>query len=425
MQRKLTESIYMFSGAKTYAELKEISGKLLDDNGNIKPFNKFWQEVQKLYPEYNRSYLESEYIFASQSAQMASKWNDFEADGERYNLQYRTAGDERVRESHQILNGTTLPPTDPFWDMFFPPNGWRCRCNAVQVRKNKYPESESTKMQVAGIKATNGKNTIFRFNPGKDQVLFPKHHPYFTSLSGKETEALKNKASEENDIKTAADVVSVIQNIDKDTKWFERGFKNLEITTKKNVNGSTDMDGHIWLTKDRLNSTISGVNKLTKGEDITFDEADALATFWHEITHNRSKTGNTIMTNLQVRQMELANEFVARNTLPEFYKSLGSDMQFPEFMTNRKSTGYNTMVRNYAKIIEKTKLENAKVVQSVKEHLFNVSYDKQKTGLANALKGAKKADGSKLKKSEINILLKYCDLMSEENFQEYLDNLIH
>lgn len=41
---------------------------------------------------------------------------------------YRTRRDERVRNSHQALNGVALPKTDKFWDDHFPPNGWRCRC---------------------------------------------------------------------------------------------------------------------------------------------------------------------------------------------------------------------------------------------------------------------------------------------------------
>lgn len=424
MKRNLSENIYVFSGAKTYAELNELSGLLLDDSGKIKPFQQFWKEVQAIHQDYNKNYLEAEYIFATQSAQMATHWNDFVQDGDRYHLQYRTAGDERVRETHRILNNTTLPPSDPFWDQFFPPNGWRCRCTTVQVRKQKYPVSNTTQAQLAGVKATNGKNTIFRFNPGKQEVIFPKHHPYFTALSKAEKENLKQQARDVNDIKTAGQVVTLLQNIDKDKKWFERGFKNLEITQKAYVNGSTDLNGNIWLKKDRMDYTVSGINKLTKGEKINFEEADALATFWHEITHNRNKVGPVFKTHLQTRYMELANEFVARNTLPEFYQALGSKIQFSEFMTNRKSTGYNTMVRNYANLVNKTGLETAKVVDKVKEHLFTVSYDKQNEGLTKALIGAKKKDGTKLKKAEINSLVRYCDRMNEENFDTYLNEFI-
>lgn len=194
MRRKLTENVYIFSGAKTYAELKELTGLLLDKNGNIKPFSKFWKDTQELYPEYNRTYLEAEYIFATQSAQMASKWQDIEQDGDRYNLQYRTAGDDRVRESHRMLHNITLPPSDPFWSEYYPPNGWRCRCTAVQVRKSKYPESNSADAIRLGANATEGNDTIFRFNPGKQQVIFPEQHPYIKTLSNEERETIQKNA---------------------------------------------------------------------------------------------------------------------------------------------------------------------------------------------------------------------------------------
>lgn len=186
MLQHFNKNIYVFSGAKTYAELRELSDLLVDDKGEIKSFSKFFKDVRQVHNEYNKSYLESEYIFATQSAQMASKWVEFEQDGDEFNLQYRTANDDRVRYSHQLLHNTTLPPSDPFWLEYFPPNGWRCRCNAVQVRKKRYPESDSTTANELGKKATytvgaGGVNTseMFRFNPGKQNVIFPPHHPYF------------------------------------------------------------------------------------------------------------------------------------------------------------------------------------------------------------------------------------------------------
>jgi SPP1 gp7 family putative phage head morphogenesis protein len=46
---------------------------------------------------------------------------------------YRTIGDNRVREEHAKLEGVTLPKDDPFWQKFYPPNGWSCRCTVIAV----------------------------------------------------------------------------------------------------------------------------------------------------------------------------------------------------------------------------------------------------------------------------------------------------
>ena len=37
-------------------------------------------------------------------------------DGDRYNLQYRTANDGKVRPEHATMHGITLPPSYPFWE---------------------------------------------------------------------------------------------------------------------------------------------------------------------------------------------------------------------------------------------------------------------------------------------------------------------
>lgn len=176
---QLEQNTYVFSAFKGYHNLKEASLKLTNDKGGIKPFETFKQDVLKVHKSYNVNYLEAEYNFAVQSAQMAVKWADYVADGDRYYLQYRTADDSKVRAEHAALHGTTLPVDDPFWDNYFPPLGWNCRCTAVQVRKDKYPVSDSTTAIQAGERATESKKQqIFRFNPGKEGKVFPPKHPY-------------------------------------------------------------------------------------------------------------------------------------------------------------------------------------------------------------------------------------------------------
>jgi SPP1 gp7 family putative phage head morphogenesis protein len=46
---------------------------------------------------------------------------------------YVTVGDDRVRESHALMNGVTRPKDDPIWDLWWPPNGWNCRCQLVAI----------------------------------------------------------------------------------------------------------------------------------------------------------------------------------------------------------------------------------------------------------------------------------------------------
>ncbi len=180
--RTLKRSGYVFSGFKSYNMIRQAEGLLVDEKGQVKPFNRFLRDVKKLDDTYNERYLYTEYKFAVASARMADKWKEFEKDKDDYNLQYRTANDERVRETHKELHGITLPFSSPFWDKYFPPNGWGCRCTVVQVRENKYPVSDLEDAMKKGEEATDGKfQKMFRFNPGKSGQLFPPHNPYTTS----------------------------------------------------------------------------------------------------------------------------------------------------------------------------------------------------------------------------------------------------
>ncbi len=126
MRERLTRSNYIFSGIKTFHELNEAFPSMLDENGNKKPFERFLNDVQKINGTYNANYLHAEYNFVQASATMAAKWEQFSEDGDRYNLQYRTAKDDKVRPEHAALDGVTLPMSDTFWETYYPPNGWNC-----------------------------------------------------------------------------------------------------------------------------------------------------------------------------------------------------------------------------------------------------------------------------------------------------------
>ncbi len=186
MLSRLKNDVFVFSGCKTITELREASSLLLDAEGKIRSWEDFKREMTTVHSLYNVAYLEAEYNFATQSAAMAARWHsDFEH-SDRYLMQYRTAGDERVRDSHAAMNGITLPVSHLFWAEYYPPNGWRCRCTAPKVLKSKYGPTETDAALKAGEEATTqidskGRNRLamFRFNPGKDQVIFPPNHPYY------------------------------------------------------------------------------------------------------------------------------------------------------------------------------------------------------------------------------------------------------
>ena len=184
MLKVLENDIFIFSQCKTYIQLKNCMQLLTDLNGDVKPFYKFLKDVRSIHKNYNEQYLQAEYNFAVSSSQMSAKWVNY-SDSDKVLLQYRTVRDARVRKTHEMLDTITLPKSDPFWDKYFPPNGWMCRCSVVEVRASKYEKTDPIAAQKLGDEATTkvnkkGENTlaIFRFNPAKKGVLFPPKHPY-------------------------------------------------------------------------------------------------------------------------------------------------------------------------------------------------------------------------------------------------------
>lgn len=179
MRKRLHRSDFIFSGIKTFHELNEAFPSLLDENGERKPFGRFLNDVRSIDTTYNEYYLRAEYNFVTASAEMAAKWEGFMRDGDRYNLQYRTQKDDKVRPEHAALDGVTLPPLDPFWAEYYPPNGWNCRCTVVQVRKSKYPATPHDEAMRLGDEALQRDSKgIFHFNPGMEQKTVPEYNPY-------------------------------------------------------------------------------------------------------------------------------------------------------------------------------------------------------------------------------------------------------
>lgn len=97
------------------------------------------------------------------SAHMAGRWAQIQANkADRPYLQYRTAGDARVRPQHRVWNGLVYPVDHAFWSTHYPPNGWGCRCTVrsyslgdLSTRGPKVSEPFKPRMREVGT-ATGG-----------------------------------------------------------------------------------------------------------------------------------------------------------------------------------------------------------------------------------------------------------------------------
>lgn len=187
MLASLRENVYMFSAAKEYQQVKQMSS-LLADEKYLTSFNNFKKEAAKIFDTFNENHLRAEYNSAIAQARSARMWMEIEREkGEYPQLQYETIGDARVRVEHARLDGIIRAVDDKFWNLYMPPNGWNCRCSVIQtVGGVETPRANIPKFKESEVPE------IFRFNAGKTKQIFSPAHPYFEIAAKDKSLGLNN-----------------------------------------------------------------------------------------------------------------------------------------------------------------------------------------------------------------------------------------
>jgi hypothetical protein len=408
MLHKLQNDVFLFSGMKTYAQLKEASLLLRDATGNIKSATSFIHDVQKINSAYNEHYLRAEHQYAVSASETAAQWAEWEKTGDRYNLQFRTAADDKVRHSHAVLHNITLPMSHPFWRKYITPLDWGCRCRVIQVLKSKYEVSDGDAAMKAAASAT---PEIFRYNPGKDSVIFPPKHPYYL-LSKEAAKVLKDQLPHKEDKKETTDPVSsnegaidlskyikgdkitnkAVKNILQEyasqyTENFSTGLEDVSMrksrsylmqhsakvntitgqrTSKSTINISTaDFRDGFNPARDLMEGLVSIKNK----KPLTFNQEYAFESLWHEILHAKTQTKYYRLSALQREHMETVNQFVARHTYPDFIKAFGGQAEHQAEILD-KGYGYGTWISNFRKKLAEKGIDEARAVEFLTPHLM-------------------------------------------------------
>lgn len=176
---RLTQNVFSFSAAKNYQELRTITDALRDEEGKLRTFSDFKEQVSAINQKFNATWLQTEYDTCIATATQSARWQEFKAQKDMFPfLRYQTAGDDSVRDEHRILDGVTKRVDDPFWKTYYPPNGWNCRCEAIQVPDDDVQETVNYKAPVV--------DPMFRTNCGETGLIFPKGHPYFSGVPNAE-----------------------------------------------------------------------------------------------------------------------------------------------------------------------------------------------------------------------------------------------
>lgn len=126
-------NVFHFSAAKTIAEIMVLNRLYRESTS----FEEFYKKASKETDVFNKTWQKTEYQTATN---IASSWQTYHRLLKKVGVypywEYKTIGDDKVREEHVRLDGIILPANDPRWRKIWPPNGWKCRCYIVPRLKH-------------------------------------------------------------------------------------------------------------------------------------------------------------------------------------------------------------------------------------------------------------------------------------------------
>ncbi len=159
----LKNNAYKFSGAKVFQQVRALEKltKKVD----------YLEKGEKLFRQHNKAWLDTEKQLAQRTARATKNWEDIQDIKDvKPLLKYQTAGDERVRADHAALDGIVKPVDDPFWDSYFPPISYNCRCITISVSDEKITKVNKKKLPK--------RDALHTKSPAKDKFALKKH-PYY------------------------------------------------------------------------------------------------------------------------------------------------------------------------------------------------------------------------------------------------------
>lgn len=176
MLRKMKESVFHFSAAKNYQQLKALSQALINSDGKLRTFSEFRVVANQINNEHVNTWLKAEYDMAVCTGQASADWvRIIENKDVLPNLKFDAVIDGRTTDICRSLDGVIRPVDDSFWDIYYIPNHWGERSLIRQIAGGKLTSPES-------IVTPEKMPAMFKTNLAKGGLVFPPLHPYYIGL---------------------------------------------------------------------------------------------------------------------------------------------------------------------------------------------------------------------------------------------------
>lgn len=129
--RQYASTVSFLTSLEQINTVMHAVNKSIADGSTFNDFQKLVAESEIILPE---SYLDNVFRTNIQSAYAHGRWQQQQRNkAARPYLMYSAIDDSRVRPSHLAMNRIIRHIDDPFWLIWYPPNGFRCRCTVIAL----------------------------------------------------------------------------------------------------------------------------------------------------------------------------------------------------------------------------------------------------------------------------------------------------
>ncbi len=164
----------IWSAFRVHRMQNDIASKLLDENGQLKKFDRWVKDITGMTNHYVGPWLRTEYNTAVLRAHQAADWKHFEAEADIFpNVRWMPTTSPQQDPLHRQYweKKLTLPVNHPFWEQHRPGDRWNCKCTLQQTDD---PVNDEVIRDFYPVPQQPGLDN----NPADDGKLFSDSHPY-------------------------------------------------------------------------------------------------------------------------------------------------------------------------------------------------------------------------------------------------------
>lgn len=175
-RRQVEQNNAVWTAFKVHKQQSEMARRMIDSEGNLKPFSKWRKEVMPIADHQNKTWLRTEYNTAVARSHRAADFQRFEAEKDVLpNIQWLKTTSATPGNDHKPFwqLPVILPVDHQFWNEHRPGDRWNCKCSWRAT------DRKATRGVTLDVPQSSMPQPGLDNNPATDGRIFNDTHPYF------------------------------------------------------------------------------------------------------------------------------------------------------------------------------------------------------------------------------------------------------